>query len=127
MARIREIVIDCRHPAALARFWAGALEGYAVRGYDEAEIARLASLGRTPETDPSVMVDGPGPMLCFQEAAAEAAAGGRLHLDIVGGPRAAEVERLLALGARVRDVHEQYTVMLDPEGNRFCVQDPRRG
>jgi hypothetical protein len=125
VAHIREIVIDCRRPAALARFWAAALDGYAVRDYDAAEIARLAALGRTPETDPAVMVDGPGPMLCFQEA--EAAPGGRLHLDIVGGPRAAEVERLSALGGRVRDVHEGHTVMLDPEGNRFCVQDPRGG
>jgi hypothetical protein len=24
MARIHEIVIDCRHPASLARFWAAA-------------------------------------------------------------------------------------------------------
>ena len=49
---------------------------------------------------------------------------GRLHIDIVGGIRADEVARLQALGATVRDVHEHHTVMLDPEGNRFCVQDP---
>ena len=68
MARLKEIVIDCRHPAALARFWAGSLDGYRVRPYDDAEIARLAALGFTPETDLTVMVDasGGGPGLCFQ-------------------------------------------------------------
>ena len=67
MGSIREIVFDCETPSALARFWAELLDGYAVRPYDEAEIDRLAGLGLTPETDPTVLVDGPGPMLCFQQ------------------------------------------------------------
>ncbi len=123
MARLKEIVFDSEHPARLARFWAAVLDGYAVRAYDAAEIARLAARGRTPETDPMVAVDGPGPTLFFQLAARGTGAG-PLHLDVAGGPRAAEVARLEALGAAVRDVHPRYTVMLDPEGNRFCVQDP---
>ena len=64
MTRIDSITVDAEHPASLARFWAAALEGYAVRVYDEAEVARLAALGLTPETDPTVMIDGPGPTLC---------------------------------------------------------------
>ncbi|WP_340644059.1 VOC family protein [Phenylobacterium sp.] len=124
MARIREIVVDSHHPASLARFWAGVLAGYEVRAYDAAEIARLAGLGLTPETDPCVMVDGPGPILCFQQVAA-LAPGRRMHLDIVGGLRADEVARIVALGGTVRDTHEDHTVMLDPEGAAFCVQDPR--
>ncbi len=122
MARLTEIVIDAAHPAALARFWAAALDGYAVRAYDEDEIARLAGLGFTPETDPGVMVDGPGPSLCFQRKDAPKTQRNRVHLDIVG-PRAAEVQRLTALGARVRDEHDGFTVMLDPESNEFCVVD----
>ena len=125
MARLKEIVIDAGHPASLARFWAAALEDYAVRAYDDAEITRLAALGFTPETDPTVMVDGPGPSLCFQLAAAPLGDRGRIHLDVVGLPRAAEVARLIGLGAGVRDQHDGWTVMLDPEGNAFCVQDPR--
>ena len=125
MAVLKEIVIDARYPAALARFWAAALDGYAVRAYDDAEIARLAALGFTPETDPSVMVDGTGPTLCFQQKPEPKTARNRVHLDIVGANRANEVERLTALGARVRDEHEGFTVMLDPEGNEFCVIDPR--
>jgi hypothetical protein len=57
------IVIDCHRAADLARFWAGVIDGYPTREYDEAEIARLAALGLTPATDPTVAVDGPGPTL----------------------------------------------------------------
>lgn len=95
--QIKEVVFDCTWPARLARFWAAALEGYAVRPYDEAEIARLAALGFTPETDPTVMVDGPGPTLCFQRVDKPDLARNPVHLDLVGGPRAAEVERLADL------------------------------
>ena len=123
MARLKAIVVDALDPPRLARFWAAALDGYAVRAYDADEIARLAALGLKPETDPAVAVDGPGPTLFFQRTERPAPAG-RLHLDIAGGPRLAEVARLEALGAAVRDVHARHTVMLDPEGNRFCVQDP---
>jgi hypothetical protein len=56
MATIRDIVIDCERAPALARFWATVLEEYDVRPYDDAEIARLASLGLTPDTDPVVFV-----------------------------------------------------------------------
>lgn len=125
MSRIDSITVDAQHPAALARFWAATLEGYAVRAYDEAEIARLAALGLTPETDPTVMVDGPGPTLCFQKMPGRTSGRNRWHLDLEGAPREAEVERLRALGAQVRDVHEGWTTLLDPEGNPFCVLDPR--
>lgn len=121
MARLREIVFDCRHPASLARFWAAALEDYEVRPYDAAEIARLAAMGLTPETDPVVMVDGPGPVLCFQLREPGAGRSG-LHLDLVAASRRDEVARLVGLGATlVRDA-EGYAVLEDPEGNRFCVQ-----
>jgi hypothetical protein len=124
VARIREIVIDSLAPPKLARFWAAALDGYAVRPYDEAEIARLASIGRTPETDPSVALDGPGPAIFLQETPVPKAGRNRLHLDLVGGPRADEVKRLCALGATVRDEYDTYSVLQDPEGNEFCVRDP---
>lgn len=60
MARIHDVVFDCRQPASLARFWAAVLEGYAVAPYDDAELARLRSIGiEDPEDDPSVLVEGP--------------------------------------------------------------------
>ncbi len=125
MARIREIVLDCHDPPVLARFWAAALDDYEVRAYDEAEIAKLAERGLTPETDTAVAVDGPGPTIFLQRVKKKKVARNRVHLDIVGGQRAAEVARLEALGATVRDEHDTFTVMLDPEGNELCVLDPR--
>lgn len=44
MARLRDIVLDCRHPASLAQFWAAAMDGYSVAPYDEEELARLRSM-----------------------------------------------------------------------------------
>ncbi len=67
MAELRDIVVDCARPSALARFWAAALDGYAVAPYDDAEVARLAALGiHDLEDDPTVLVIGPGPRLFFQ-------------------------------------------------------------
>lgn len=121
MGKLKEIVFESRHPAALARFWAAALDGYAVRAYDDAEIARLAGLGLTPETDPTVMVDGPGPSLCFQKVPGRQYDNNRVHLDIAAADRRAHVEKLVALGAKVDRETDGYTVMHDPEGNQFCV------
>ncbi|MDC9822455.1 VOC family protein [Devosia sp. ZB163] len=119
---LKEIVFDCHRAAPLARFWAGLLEGYAVRAYDDEEIARLAALGFTPETDPVVMVDGPGPTLCFHEIE-RGRVQGRIHLDVKVVDRNVEKARLLALGASVVREAEGYTVMADPEGNHFCLVD----
>ncbi len=61
MGRLREIVFESWSAPAPARFWAAALDGYA-----RARLAtRPRSTGRPPsasrpETDPIVLVDGPG-------------------------------------------------------------------
>jgi hypothetical protein len=123
MGMIHEIVFDCDKPSVLAQFWAELLDGYAVRDYDEAEIARLASLGFTPETDPTVMVDGPGPSLCFQNVEGRRYDNNRVHFDVGVSDRPAEVERLKEAGASVDRVLPTYTVMRDPEGNQFCLID----
>ena len=125
MGRFKEIVVDADLPSRLARFWAEALTDYEIRAYDDAEIARLAKLGLTPETDPSVILDGPGPELCFQKMDGPRPWRNRIHFDIEAGDRPAEVARLLALGAtRMREA-DGYTVLRDPEGNQFCVVGKR--
>jgi hypothetical protein len=123
MAGLRDIVVDCSRAAPLARFWAAALDGYAVRPYDEEEIARLAGLGYTPDTDPTVFVDGPGPNICFQEVPEPKPGKNRLHLDLSAQDRAAETERLVTLGASIFEEYDGHTTLLDPEGNEFCILD----
>ena len=125
MGMIHEIVFDCDKPAKLAQFWAGLLDGYAVRPYDEAELARLATLGLTPETDPTVMVDGPGPSICFQNVDGRRHDNNRVHFDVEVSDRSGEVERLKTAGAETVRVLPTYTVMRDPEGNQFCLIDSR--
>jgi hypothetical protein len=83
MMGLVEIVLDCRHASKLARFWEAAL-GWRIRPYDEAEIARLAALGLTPETDPSVAVDAPDDslVLFLQEVPEPKTGKNRMHVDI---------------------------------------------
>ncbi|WP_225943194.1 VOC family protein [Nocardiopsis terrae] len=116
--------MDCRHPASLARFWAAAMDGYAVAPYGEEELARLRSLRvHDPEDDPQVMVEGPqgSPSFFFQRVPESKAVKNRMHVDLVGD--GAELDRLLALGARVADRHPGLVVLADPEGNEFCLID----
>jgi GNAT superfamily N-acetyltransferase len=123
MGTLREIVFDCHCAPDLARFWAGVLHNYALRAYDDAEIARLAALGLTPDTDPTVLVDGPGPSLCFQQVPHRHEPHRRMHVDVLVGDREHEVSRLCALGASLVRTSDHYTVLADPEGNHFCVVD----
>lgn len=125
MATLYEIVVDCEHAPSLARFWTTVLDGYSIRPYDDEEIARLAEQGLTPETDPVVLLDGPGPSMCFQQVPEKKVAKNRVHVDVLAADRPAEVERLVALGGSVHTEFDTWTLMLDPEGNEFCVSDPR--
>ena len=76
--------------------------------------------------------DGRGPFVTFGPPAAAVKTGkNRLHFDVAppaDGDQAAEVERLIALGARRIDIGQgdvSWVVMADPEGNEFCVLTPR--
>jgi Glyoxalase-like domain len=125
MAWIRDVVFDCRHPASLARFWAAALEDYAVAPYDQAELDRLEAAGiHDPEDDPTVLVEplsGGSPRLWFQLVPESKVVKNRVHLDLACADVGAEAERLAGLAARVLDEHERWVTMADPEGNEFDV------
>ncbi|SEG64620.1 hypothetical protein SAMN05444920_103684 [Nonomuraea solani] len=122
MARLRDVVVDCRHPASLARFWAAALDGYAVAPYDEAELTRLRENGvLDPEDDPTVLVEGGSPRLWFQRVPERKIGKNRLHLDLRADDLDAEMDRLTALGAKLLATHDDWVVLADPEGNEFCL------
>lgn len=88
----------------------------------------------------SVIVDptGKGPRIYFQQLDTPKFGKNRLHIDVnaSSGSRVSvqvrkeevntEVDRLLTLGAtkqrEVEETGEYCVVMLDPEGNEFCVQ-----
>jgi hypothetical protein len=127
MARLHDIVVDCRHPASLARFWAAVLEGYAVAPYDDEELARLRAAGiDDPEDDPTVLVESPAgvPRLWFQRVPEAKVAKNRVHLDVRCDDFDDEISRLLELGATVTAFEPSgpgHAVLADPEGNEFCV------
>jgi len=120
MAAIRDIVVDCSHPASLARFWATVLDDHAVAPYTEEELARL---GGDPDNDPTVLVEpaGDGPRFFFVKVPEAKTVKNRLQLDLRAADPAAELDRLIALGALVFADLPEWTVLQDPEGNEFCL------
>jgi len=90
VAVLEQLVVDDRQPVALARLWAAALERFEIRSYGDAQIARLAPVGRTPENDPCVVVDVPRPVLEF-EVVAECSDGS----EAVGAARASSPDLVL--------------------------------
>ena len=111
-----------KQPSALARFWAEALDEFEIRAYDDDEIARLASMGRTPETDPCLIVDGPSLEICFQEIDVPPMAKRPMHLDIA--TLIAKPKRSPGFPRRVdRPGVETHAWMRDPESNDFCLTD----
>ena len=114
-----ELVVDSRDPEALAAFWADVLGWRAVpHGDGDYWVAQHA--------DPL----GPGPVLTFVRVPEAKAGKNRLHIDVnpSGCDQAVELERLLALGARRTDVGQgepSWVVLADPEGNEFCLLEPR--
>ncbi len=139
-----QVVFDCRDPAALAGFYAKVLhykEQEPPKGFGTWEEWLKAN--GVPEEDwnsASSIVDpmGKGPRIYFQQMDTPKFGKNRLHIDVnaSSGSRVSiqlrkeevdrEVDRVLALGAtkeRVVDEPGEYcVVMLDPEGNEFCVQ-----
>ncbi len=117
---------DADDPQAIAAFWAGALGYVTEPGYDDPDGASIV--------DP----DGAGPPIGFLRVPEGKTSKNRIHIDIrvAGEPRWDMVERerlirtkadeLEAAGTtRVREEHYDgalgQIVMLDPEGNEFCV------
>ncbi|GAA5055132.1 VOC family protein [Streptomyces sp. SID10815] len=116
--RISELVLDCADPERLAVFWCEVL------GYVEVGREDDGSIEIGP---PGVGFGGPQPTLILSPGEHPRAGKLPLHLDVNATDRDqdAELERLLALGARPADVGqsgtEDWHVLADPEGNEFCL------
>ena len=84
-----------------------------------------------PDDDFIILVpkSGSGTHLALDVSESPVQAHPRVHLDLYAGDevdQAAEVERLVALGATKVDwdlypANSDFVVLADPEGNRFCV------
>ena len=111
--RVGEVVIDCAEHGAVVDFWQAALD-YERQDVNEQYVGlapREREIGRVP--------------ILFQRVPEPKRTKNRVHLDFRSEDMAAEVERLLGLGATFiaqRSLGQlTWTVMADPEGNEFCV------
>ncbi|WP_314214885.1 VOC family protein [Pseudarthrobacter equi] len=114
--RISELVLNCNDPALLARFWREVL-GYVELDREDGYI----------EIGPPDGFGGLQPTIILSPSNNPRTGRLPLHIDVnpVDRDQAAELERLLALGARRADVgqtgDENWHVLQDPEGNEFCL------
>nr|WP_042181252.1 VOC family protein [Kibdelosporangium sp. MJ126-NF4]CEL14912.1 FIG01140379: hypothetical protein [Kibdelosporangium sp. MJ126-NF4]CTQ96458.1 FIG01140379: hypothetical protein [Kibdelosporangium sp. MJ126-NF4] len=111
------IVVNAENAGELAGFWCAAT-GFERHDKPGGEVGLRAPNGR-------------GPWLEFQHGHPPKTERNRLHLDVrpfAGDDQDTEVARLRALGARSVDIGQgdvPWEVMVDPEGNEFCVLTPR--
>ena len=112
--RVGSITVDCEDPHRSGGFWT-ALLGVAVVevGEDYAELAKLSE---------------DGPNLLFIQVPESKEGKNRLHLDLVVTDVKSAVDSAMDLGARRAEGELggtfPWTVMLDPEGNEFCLCPP---
>jgi predicted enzyme related to lactoylglutathione lyase len=110
--------INCDGTRAVGQFWSEALGWPLVWDQDEETAIRAPDLA-----GPMITWSGPPLMPKLGK--------NRFHLDIAppaGGSQQAEVERLIALGATRVDIGQgdvNWVVMVDPDGNEFCVLTPQ--
>jgi len=116
-AVLREIIIDCTDPRAVAAFWAQVL------GWSVQESGDVLWMSESGEPFPDLL-------LVFVAVPEPKSAKNRVHLDVnpIGCDQDEEVARLVGLGARRVDVGQgdvPWVVLADPEGNEFCVLNRR--
>ncbi|TQN27800.1 putative enzyme related to lactoylglutathione lyase [Haloactinospora alba] len=109
------LTVDAREPRSLARWWAQTLD-WDVMDPDPAGVEV-----RSP--------DRHSPSLFFVHVDDAKPAKNRLHLDLYAEDQAAAVDDLVARGATRAAVGQsddaEWVVLRDPEGNEFCLLEPR--
>ena len=119
--KVGSIVIRCVRFDELLAFWQAAL------GYVPREPAHDGWVVLTDPTSagPNVSLDR-----VDEESLPPLGELSRVHLDLYTSDQRAEVERLLGLGAtrydREHGPEHDFVVLVDPDGNRFCVVDTER-
>jgi len=104
---VGSITFDCANPKRMQEFWAAAT-GYLVDACQD----DWASL-----RDPA----GTGPAILFMKVPEGKTVKNRVHLDLEHEDPESEAVRLAGLGAQNQKSFERWTVLLDVEGNEFCV------
>jgi predicted enzyme related to lactoylglutathione lyase len=116
-SRIASVTFDCEDASSLADFWAQVV-GRAVSSGPPEPSEFFASI--EPGDDGS-------PMMMFLKVPEPKTAKNRAHIDLATDDRAAEVARLVELGAtHLYDKDEwgiSWATLTDPEGNEFCVSE----
>jgi len=111
-----QIAIDTHDAPALARFWTRVLDWKIL--YEDPEEIVIGA-------DETAM-----PGIVFLTVPEGKTVKNRLHLDLAPDDQAAEVERIIGLGARRVDIGQgddvTWGVLADPEGNEFCVLRPKK-
>jgi catechol 2,3-dioxygenase-like lactoylglutathione lyase family enzyme len=138
--RLVHVVIEAADPERLGRFWADVF-GWQVAPASAGVTGAAGAPGGEAGSDGSVMVrpsgwryPDPGPLpLLLVPADGPKTGRNRLHFDVPTKSAAHhgdEVKRIIGLGATPVDVGQgdvPWEVLSDPEGNEFCVLDPRPG
>lgn len=112
---LAQVTFDSADVAALAGFWA--------RVFGQEVDAGAGNFAAT------VNKGGDGPALMFLLVPEERSGKNRLHLDLATADWAAEVDRLVGLGAKRLEEYDEYGVhwvtLADPEGNLFDLAEIR--
>ena len=117
MLRLQHVTFSCDDPGRVSEFWAALL------GYE-----RAAAGSSWLATDPR----GEDVRLLFNKMAKSETIEVPIHLDINVPDREAALDRVLQLGGslvvtksfEIGELGDSTTIMRDPEGNGFCLEDP---
>jgi predicted enzyme related to lactoylglutathione lyase len=114
----RAVTFDCADATVVSQFWSAVLD----RPIDTEPMPPSSFFASIGLADPS----GVGYM--FIQVPEGKTVKNRVHLDLDADDVAAEVTRVIALGAtHIHDKDEfglQWTTLADPEGNEFCIGTP---
>jgi predicted enzyme related to lactoylglutathione lyase len=112
---LEHVVFDCKNAAELATFWAGVLK------------SKVDADGN--QFFATVNKGGEGTALMFIQVPEERAGKNRLHVDLAATDWAAELDRIVGLGAKRVGEFDEYgahwVTLADPEGNVFDLGEVR--